>query len=127
MIAQLVGILLIIVFVFAIKLMNLYHSEGFSNNTKDCSVLSFDTSGLLLTAYPKDITCSLCGDLQPKYVRLNNTGGVMYVSNKKPSESPCCRSVKCPPLMVDDLTPKRIDHYDPYPISRWNMHCYRCD
>lgn len=114
MISQLIGILVIIMFILTIKILILTQNEGFE-------------SDLMLTAYPEKLTCLLEGDMKPKHVRINNTGGIMYISNRKPSESSKCRSVKCPPLFVDDLTPAKLDHYNPFPISRDNMFCHRCD
>ncbi len=93
---------------------------------------------LFLTNYNKNFTCSRDLDKLPKHVRLNNSGGVMYVSHQPPLDSyggdsqggSSYKQIECPPLMVDDITPMKRDHYNPHRLEdrivrRNNMFCWQ--
>lgn len=106
----------IIFFGFLLLFLLLSRTHENFNNTK------FDD--LMFTDYKKDFTCSKWLDNLPKHVRLNNSGGIMYISHKPPYECHNCRIIRCPTLIKDDITPNFIDHYNPQ-YKNHNMTCWQ--
>lgn len=106
--------------IFAIILIVLFI---LTQNTSN-SVENFEFDDLLFTDYKKDFTCSKWLDRLPKHARLNNTGGIMYVSHKPPFETNCWPT-RCPHLIKDDITPHSRDHFSNRSNSR-NLTCWSC-
>ena len=50
----------------------------------------------------EQFVCSSVLDAWPRYARISKSGGVMYISNKKPLETEC-KQVKCHPNMDKDI------------------------
>lgn len=63
----------------------------------------------LFTAHPIKMICADSQDKKMKHARLNKQGGVMYISYNKPSESPTCKSTKCPVKVTFPYPPNRPD------------------
>ncbi len=80
----------------------------------------------LFTAHPRRLVCSHDQNEWVKHVRLNEGGGIMYVSNNSPTEYPSCKLVQCPPLIKDSWTLKDKSHYNPYPLRDDKLKCWQC-
>lgn len=59
----------------------------------------FQSVDQILTTIPINYVCSECLDNAPKYIRMSQSGGVMYVSNMPPSEPENFKIIKCQPYM----------------------------
>ncbi len=86
-----------------------------------------ENENTLFTAHPNKLVCSHVQNEMMKHARLSGSGGVMYISYDKPTDSSKCRKVSCPKLVVDGITPKELDHYNPFPLRRDKLTCWRCD
>lgn len=93
----------------------------------ESGVEPFDRSDLLLTDYYKRFVPSSMLDNLPKHMRIHHSGNPMYTSNKPPTVQEDCHKIECPPLVEDDITPNKLDHYDPFPQkSNRNLTCWSC-
>jgi hypothetical protein len=90
-------------------------------------VKSYERPDLLLTDYYKRFVPSKTLDNLPKHMRIHHSGNPMYTSNKPPTLQENCQKIDCPPLVEDDITPNKFDHYDPFPQkSNSNLTCWGC-
>lgn len=122
--------LIIIVYILFILMIITLLVRWISNKNKIIEE-KFD---LLYTSYPKGFVSTDLLDYMPKHARISHAGGVMYVSNKPPTEPlynkyneyndkkyNYCKTVNCPSYLVDDYTPGNMF----YPNK--NITCWTCD
>ena len=102
----------LIIFIFLLFLLYFLKNRSLEYFDSD------DYDDLLFTDYTKKFMSSKYLDHLPKHMRLNKTGGLMYISNSIPSEGGCY-PVKCPPLVKDDLTPGCYNNQ--------NLTCWKCN
>lgn len=88
-----------VIFIILLSSYNGFKLEHFSIDTRSCG----NEHPIHLCPHMKhfpeakiNLVPSKCMDDAPRYARFSNTGAIMYVSNKIPSDTPCCRQIKCP-------------------------------
>ena len=57
----------------------------------------------LFTANPNHLIDSECMDSAPRHVRFSRNGGIVYVSNRPPTEAKC-NKVECPRYIDKSVT-----------------------
>lgn len=90
--------------------------EGYSDN-------------YLLTSYPKTFICSKNLDKSPLNIRVTDSNGIMYVSNRQPLSKKGCKVVPCPhhaKIINDMYTVPEISHYKPLPVHDRTV-CWNCN
>lgn len=76
----------------------------------------------LFSAHPNRLVCSHEQDNLMKHAVLHPSGNIMHTSYNKPNN---CKQVDCP-KKHHDITPKDIDHYNPYPLRKDKLACWNC-
>jgi hypothetical protein len=80
----------------------------------------------LFTAHPINLACSTDQNEWTKHVRINDSGGMMYASNREPTESNDCKETVCPDSVQDLWTVGKKSHFDPYPLRKDKLKCWTC-